>query len=116
MPVKTVEEFEKEHGGLLKGKQTTTLGEFDGCAKTFIEGDKGGVATKSAATTAPTTTATAGPGAQSGVKSMVDGVADGRTTRSKATGAGAGLDASSTDYKIANQAAVSLKNNFALLT
>lgn len=102
MPVKSIEEFEKEHGGLVKGKQTATIGEFDGCAKTFIEGDKSGLAATKSATTAPTTTTTAGPGAQRGVQSMVDGVADEKSTRSKTAGTGVN---SSTDYKIANQAA-----------
>lgn len=110
MPVKTVEEFEKQHGGLLQGKQTTTVGEFDGCAKTFIEGDKGAVSSKNstaapAATTTTSTTTTTFT--QGGVKSLIDGVADERTSRHKTAGSGVGSN-SSKDYKIANQAAVSV--------
>ncbi|KAL2206221.1 hypothetical protein CC79DRAFT_1322701 [Sarocladium strictum] len=111
MPVKTIDEFEQQHGGLFKGKQTATLGEFDGCAKTFIEGDKNalgsgtGVASTTTTTGTSTTTGTGTTGQR--VKSLVEGGSDERTTRS-----GAGLkDSSSTDYKIANQAAKTAYND-----
>lgn len=123
LPTKTWAEFEKETGGAITGSKAATVGEYDGCAKTFVEkamgagekhhglerrevGSTGGIAGAGAGAGAAalpnqSTSSRSGSMATSqqhaggaGVKSMVDPL-DGKTSNS------------SSDYKIANQAAVS---------
>lgn len=102
LPAKTLQEFETEHG--LKTRPAGTIGEFDGCAKSFVEGEQGskiGSSTTGRTTAADTTATTATPATQQGrVKSLVDPAATG-TRESRLE------DKSSEDYKVASQAAVS---------